>query len=157
MNEMDWNANYDGNIANIQMEINNNGKTNNFDFQLDNNDLEEMLSIPSVNETLDKRLRNDFIHNKKKKKSEDPLFIVVEHDSDPLYKIKLMQPKPRLGYKKYRKPSFKKYTHISSPKFEEEFLVPHSASLNKKHKRNTKTHTQKKIYKVPKRYSRRTI
>ena len=66
MNEMDWNANYDGNIANIQMEINNNGKTNNFDFQLDNNDLEEMLSIPSVNETLDKRLRNDFIKRKPK-------------------------------------------------------------------------------------------
>lgn len=156
INEMDWNANYDGNIANIQMEINNNGKTNNFDFQLDNKDLEEMLSIPSVNETLDKRLRNDFIHNKKKKKSEDPLFIVVEDDSDPLYKIKLMQPKPRLGYKKYRKPSFKKYTHISSPKFEEEFLVPRPSSLSNKRNKKHVT-TQKKIYKVPKRYSRRTI
>jgi hypothetical protein len=144
INEMDWNANYDGNIANIQMEINNNGKTNNFDFQFDNNDLEEMLSIPSVNETLDKRLKNDFI---KKKKSEKPLFIVVE-DEDPLYKIKLMQPKPRLGYKKYKKPSFKKYTHISSPKFEEEFLVP----TNKKH-----VTTKRRMYKVPKRYSRRTI
>jgi len=144
INEMDWNANYDGNIANIQMEINNNGKTNNFDFQLDNKDLEEMLSIPSVNESLDKRLRNDF--NKKKKN--EPLFIIVE-DEDPLYKIKLMQPKPRLGYKKYKKPFFKKYTHISSPRFEEEFIVPRS---NKRH-----VSTQKKIYKLPKRYSRRTI
>lgn len=153
INEMDWNANYDGNIASIQMEINNNGKTNNLDFQLDNNDLEEMLSIPSVNETLDKRLRNDFIHVSKKKK---PLFIIVE-DKDPLYKMKLMQPKPKPSsrFKKYKKPSFKKYTHVSSPRFEEEFLVPHSVSLNKKHKRRGST--QKKIYKVSKKYSRRTI
>ena len=146
--EMDWNANYDGKIANIHMEMNNNGKTNNYDFQLDNKDLEEMLSIPSVNETLDRRLRNDFIQ---KKKSEKPLFIVVE-DEDPLYKMKLIQPKPKPRYKKYKKPSFKKYTHISSPKFEEEFLVPRHVSSNKRRASST----QRKIYKVSKKHSRRT-
>jgi hypothetical protein len=153
MNEMDWNANYDGKIANIHMEMNNNGKTNNYDFQLDNKDLEEMLSIPSINETLDRRLRNDFIQ---KKKREEPLFIIVE-DEDPLYKLKLIQKKPIPRCKKYKKPSFKKYTHISSPRFEEEYLVHNPVSLNKKQKRRTNSNTQRKIYKVSKKYSRRTI
>jgi hypothetical protein len=156
MNEMDWNANYDGKTANIHMEMNNNGKTNNYDFQLDNKNLEEMLSIPSINETLDRRLRNDFIQ---KKKREEPLFIIIE-DEDPLYKLKLIQkpkPKSKPRYKKYKKHSFKKYTHISSPMFEEEFLVSNPVSLNKKKLKKNASNTQRKIYKVSKKYSRRTI
>jgi hypothetical protein len=164
VNEIGWNANYDGSIANVAMGINNNGQISNYHFQLDNNDLEEMLSVPSVNQTLDQRLMRDFSNSKKKR----PLFIIVE---DPQTKIKLAEPlfnyKPKPKHKtkcncKTNTPHSAKtkkiHTHISSPRTIEEFIVPMkklTASNNSKQKsRRRSSYT---VYKIPKRYSRRTI
>jgi len=58
--EIRWNANYDGNIANISVDSDVNGTKNHKEVKLNNSDLAEMLSIPNVNERLDKRLMNDF-------------------------------------------------------------------------------------------------
>ena len=120
LSEVDWNANYDGNIANIELGVSDNlGQTVKYQFHLDNEDLEEMLSIPSVNQHLDKRLRNDF----SKKKKEPPLFIIVE---EPQTKIKIVESlRKRSQHHHSSKPkTIKKYTHISSPRFSEKFIVP---------------------------------
>ena len=59
-NEIKWDTDYDGNIANISLDLKNNGSHKNYTFSLDNNDLANILNTHSVNIPLDKRLKNDF-------------------------------------------------------------------------------------------------
>ena len=59
-NEVNWNADYDGNNANISLTSNSNGKKKHYTVSLDNNDLANMLSLPSVNMPIDRRLAMDF-------------------------------------------------------------------------------------------------
>lgn len=60
INEINWDANYDGDVANISIDTEANGKSNHFDIKLDNNDLANLLNIHSVNMPIDKRLKIDF-------------------------------------------------------------------------------------------------
>jgi hypothetical protein len=60
-NEIKWNAKYDGKLANISLNMNDNGKKNKYRVQLNNEDLANLLSIPVVNKPLDSRLREDFM------------------------------------------------------------------------------------------------
>jgi len=61
---VDWNANYDGNKANVAYKINSNGKVIKGKKQFQNGDLinlGHLLSVPSIKEPLDKRLFKDYI------------------------------------------------------------------------------------------------
>ena len=60
-NEIKWNASYDGDHAKIKVNLNENGKKNNYRVQLNNQDLANLLSIPSVNKPLHERLHEDFL------------------------------------------------------------------------------------------------
>ena len=60
-NEIKWNAAYDGDHANIKVDLNNNGKKNKYRMQLNNQDLANLLSIPAVNKPLESRLHQDFL------------------------------------------------------------------------------------------------
>jgi hypothetical protein len=60
-NEIKWNAAYDGDHANIKVELNDNGTKNKYRMQLDNQDLANLLSIPAVNKPLETRLQQDFL------------------------------------------------------------------------------------------------
>jgi hypothetical protein len=60
-NEIKWNAAYDGNHANIKVDLNDNGKKNKYRMQLNNKDLANLLSIPTVNKPLKTRLTQDFL------------------------------------------------------------------------------------------------
>lgn len=60
VNELDWDADYDGNNANILLTSTNNGKRTKFGIQLDNNDLANLLNIRSINMPIHKRLKEDF-------------------------------------------------------------------------------------------------
>jgi hypothetical protein len=60
-NEIKWNAAYDGDRANIKVDLNDNGKKNKYRMQLNNQDLANLLSIPAVNKPLDSRLQQDFL------------------------------------------------------------------------------------------------
>lgn len=62
-NSVSWIGNYDGNIANVDMVINNNGNQKSLNLQLDNQDLLNLLNIPSNQMPLEKRLLNDFSPN----------------------------------------------------------------------------------------------
>ena len=44
-NKIDWDIDYDGKIANIEMDVNSNGESNHYNYELSNNDLEDILKI----------------------------------------------------------------------------------------------------------------
>ena len=54
VNELDWDAEYDGNNANILLTTTNNGKKKKIGIQLDNNDLANLLNISSINMPLNR-------------------------------------------------------------------------------------------------------
>ena len=66
-NEIQWNGNYDGNIANINVGINDNGNREIVSMQLTNNDLMHLLGVQPVQIPLEKRLMNDFLSTKQYK------------------------------------------------------------------------------------------
>ena len=60
-NEIMWNGDYNGNIANIEVNINDNGNEKIVKMQLDNNDILHMLGVQPINIPLEQRLQNDFL------------------------------------------------------------------------------------------------
>jgi hypothetical protein len=59
-NEIKWIGDYDGNKANIDLDINDNGNRELVSMHLDNNDLMNILGIQPVQIPLEQRLTNDF-------------------------------------------------------------------------------------------------
>lgn len=128
INEINWDADYDGEKANISLDMNNDGKEEHYNLQLSNSDLAKMLSLNSVNKSLDERLLRDFKGRKKQ-----PMIAEIDCDEyDNLNKIILNNERILLNNKKELKREFnddllidnKKITHISSPLQNEEFLIP---------------------------------
>ena len=60
-NEIMWNGDYNGNIANIEVNINDNGNEKIVKMQLDNNDILHMLGVQPINIPLEQRLQTDFL------------------------------------------------------------------------------------------------
>lgn len=69
MNELKWKADYDGNMAYLDLNILANGKRDHVAMTLDNDDLMRILNNKTVNQPIDQRLLKDFSINKKKSKS----------------------------------------------------------------------------------------
>ena len=63
-NEIQWKGDYDGKIANIDVDINDNGNRELISMQLDNNDLRHIFGIQPIQIPLEKRLTNDFLYKK---------------------------------------------------------------------------------------------
>ena len=61
--KMKWDADYNGKYANLKVDVSDNGKKNKYRVQLNNNDLANLLSVPSVNMPIHRRLENDFLLN----------------------------------------------------------------------------------------------
>lgn len=124
ISKVGWDADYDGEYANISLGINHDGKIDQYEIQLDNEDLEQLLSVPSVNRPLDQRLTHDFA------KKKEPIFITFE--------------KPK-NTTRSKRTSEKKYTHLSSPRTKEKLIIPLAVKRSKR-----KTY---RIYKIPKQSS----
>lgn len=62
-NEIKWQGDYDGNMANINIGMNNNGNSEFVSMKLDNTDLRQLFGIQPVEMSLDKRIMNDFDYN----------------------------------------------------------------------------------------------
>jgi hypothetical protein len=133
VNQINWDIDYDGDIANLSINTNTDGKRKHFELSLDNQDLANILNIPSVNMPIDKRLKMDF---------QEPLYIEL--------------PAPEF---ESRKPKYSEeiiYRPISSPSTSEELVIPltidrktdglFTLTPHKKHKRS-KTHITHKVYK----------
>ena len=115
ISEISWDGDYDGKSADISLISNINGKKENVNFILNNNQIANLLNVPSINKSIDERLINDF--------SEQTKTI------------------PRLY-------SNTKNNYLSSPKIDEEFIIP--LTMQKKTINPKLTHKSYKIYKKKK-------
>lgn len=80
-NEISWDADYDGKLANISVNIDDNGNKKHIDLELTNDDLLKILSIPSENKPLDKRLLHDFSEMENREELNLPIFLRKSKDS----------------------------------------------------------------------------
>jgi hypothetical protein len=62
--EIKWQGDYDGKIANIGVDINDNGNREFVSMQLNNNDIRQLFGIQPIEVPLEKRLMNDFLSHK---------------------------------------------------------------------------------------------
>ena len=65
-NEIKWQGNYDGKMANIDLDVNDNGDRKFVNIQLDNNDIKHLFGVQPVEEPLEKRLVKDFLYHRNK-------------------------------------------------------------------------------------------
>jgi len=133
VHQMNWDADYDGKLANISVNLLDNNKLRHYQATLNNNDLEELLNIPSVQLPLDKRLVRDFQNRPSKKR----------FHSQPLIEI---PSKNKLGLEKIERRPKTFYTHLSSPSKNEEIAIPLNSELLFK----PKTKTKKRKYRITK-------
>ena len=76
--EIDWDAEYDGNQANISVNLQkSDGDNQHYDIKLDNHDLAQILSMPTINTPLDKRLIDDFKPRNKNKYLNDDMPVIL--------------------------------------------------------------------------------
>jgi hypothetical protein len=61
-NEVNWVSNYDGDTANINLSIIENGKKDNFNMHLNRDDIIDLFGVQSVELPLEQRLINDFLN-----------------------------------------------------------------------------------------------
>ena len=178
VNQVNWDADYDGKVANISVDIENNGRQKHYDVRLDNEDLANILNVPSINAPLERRLKRDaklrtFYHN--------PNMYRIEIDNlrspPPLLQAPhLMQKAPQIVnlneinntnksieslLESIRKPP----PRISSPLPNEEYIVPLTINSKpmekytltpKRRHRKIKTHKTHKAYKKIKSHSKTT-
>ncbi len=126
-NEINWDADYDGETANISLDSISNGHKNHYDIQLDNEDLANLLNIPSISTPIDKRLKMD-----------------LERPNHKVYRIELPSSSSSI------EELFTSPGHLSSPMSNEELIVPitiDSKSTPRRHYKKRKTHKTYKVYK----------
>jgi len=162
VNEINWDADYDGKVANISVDLQNNGRLKHYDVTLDNEDLANILNVPSVNMPLDRRLKRDF------KQPYDPNMYKIEFDelkSPPLMPL-APQRKSEKSIEELLETIQQQPLHISSPAPNEEFIIPVTLNNNsldkytftpKRHHRKIRSHKIHKVYKKPKSNSRSSI
>jgi hypothetical protein len=132
MDEVNWNADYDGDIANIIIQTNSDGKRKQYGITLDNEDLANILNVPSIDMPIDKRLELDF---------QQP-----QNEIPEKYLLELPTKKENSELDEFIN------SHISSPKSSEEFIVPLTINRNTKkhtssHRKRGKSHVTHKVYK----------
>jgi len=162
--EMKWDADYDGNVAKISLDLDNNGTHNNYHFSLDNHDLANILNVTSVNLPLERRLKRDF----KKTFRNKPRVYQIEFDNIETPESTESPFIPNEETYRMDKPLsieevLKPVTHLSSPKQNEEFIIPMTIDENindnftltpSRHHRRPRTHkSYSKVYKINRRKS----
>ena len=168
-NQINWDADYDGQKANISFTSDTDGNKKHFDIQLDNEDLANILNITSETTPIDKRLEMDFNRPSFRR---EPNFLQIEIPDLKTHNVPPRQPSylvddPKSDEKTIEEliQSIKPNNYLSSPLPEEELIVPitidnktidnYTLTPHKRHKR-AKTHKTYKVYKKPKSYSIRS-
>jgi hypothetical protein len=162
-NEVNWDANYDGNRANINVTSNSNGHKKRYNVSLDNDDLANMLSLPSVDMPIDRRLSMDF-NSPAFEKDSSILKIElpeIEELIDDMNSSASLEPKvaslgPKVASLGPKVKTSKPKSYLSSPLTNEEFIVPitidnktldnYTLTPGKRHK-HKKHHKTYKVYK----------
>lgn len=157
-NEIDWDAGYDGDVANVILSSNNNGKQKIYNVKLDNEDLANLLNVPSITGPIDKRLKMDFNNNKQFRR--EPNIYKIELPDFNDYQVEEPESIENI-LQSMKQPN----GYLSSPLSDEELIVPISIddkTLNQytltpnKHRRHKKTHKTYRVYKKPKSKSPRS-
>jgi hypothetical protein len=166
-NEIEWNADYDGENANLSLNVDDNGVKEHMNMKMNNNELAELLNIPSEKNMLDQRLYSDFL-SRRPNIEYKIIEIPKEYNIPKSILYKYQKPKDSCTCEKNKKKVHfeiknqpflpleneiddKFYTHVSSPSSEEELLIPLIVDDNKtrkhrKHKKQ-KQHVTHKDYK----------
>ena len=175
-NQINWDADYDGQTANISVTSDTDGSKNHFDIKLDNEDLANMLNIPAISTPIDKRLQMDFNDNAFRR---EPQILQIEipqlrtpnvQPRLPSYMVETKSPlveEPRTEEQPETEEqsieellqSITPNSYLSSPLPDEELIAPisiadktsnrYTLTPHKRHKR-PKTHKTYKVYKKPK-------
>ena len=150
-NEIDWDAGYDGDTANVILSSNNNGNQKMYNVKLDNEDLANLLNVPSISGPIDKRLQMDFNNNNNNQFRLEPKMYKIE-----LPDFSAQEPESIENiFQSMKQPN----SYLSSPLSDEELIVPISIddkTLNRytltpnKHHRHKKSHKTYRVYKKPK-------
>ena len=177
ISEANWDLDYDGNVANLSLDLKNNGKTGHYNLKLDNSDLAKILNMDSVHLPIDQRLKKDFkkIHVNRNPISYDIYLdnnmnnIVDNFDNklifeEPSISSSINQEIPSLSINDLLESNshseIPNFTHISSPK--EELIIPLTIDKDlftprKYHRRRGKTYKRThKTYKVYKAKGKKT-
>ena len=125
-NEIHWDADYDGENANLSLNIDDNGNKEYMKMKMNNDELAELLNIPSQNNMLDKRLYNDFLSDRPTNE-----YKIIEIPKSILPKDSYNKNKKRVHFQNdmgdmsnMGDMSKQLYTHISSPTSQEELIFP---------------------------------
>jgi len=131
INEIEWDADYKNNQGKMNVKINKNGKKNKYQVKLNKNDLENILKMPTVNQSLDQRLAHDF-----------PIF--ESESSFPKQNI--------LNKSKFKSKSKKNYNELEDlftlrKKLMTPYHLTHHGTINKTRKvrQQTKQNPKKKV------------
>lgn len=171
-NEMEWDADYDGEQANISLDIDDNGSKGHIEMKMNNDEIAEILNIPTVSKTLDKRLRSDFLTRTSKPIEEDKIIQIhikpkpILHNNYHAVKDTYEKHKKKVRFhsndcddceRNYNDElvesieeilnpsnSTQKYTHISSPTSQEQLLFPLTMINKSSHKNKTHRHHHRK-------------
>ena len=156
--EMDWNADYDGNQAKILVNTNLDGNRKMFHYTLDNADLANMLNINSIKKPLDMRLKMDL--KKPRVFRLKPRQYKIELAAPPLSpRAPAYLSEPELSSSDSS--SLMEMLHsaspnsfLSSPASNEEYIVPVTIDRNtmtpKRRNFAIKTHRTHRVFKRPK-------
>ena len=177
VNELNWDADYDGDNANIILTSTTDGKKKQIGIHLDNNDLANLLNVPSVNMPLHRRLKEDFIKEPSPKLLQIQLPETELLDTSDLIDIESPQ---TIDFPEFipNPPSRTSSTsiedlltpknYLSSPLPDDKLIIPitindrlsHDYTLTSRRRhRRPKTHKTYRVYKVhkkPKHTSRRS-
>ena len=164
-NQINWDADYDGQTANISVTTDSDGNKNHFDLKLDNEDLVNILNIPTINIPIDKRIQMDFNESIFRNEGEK-LRIEMPNIKTPCINKRRPMYNNKYNSETYNKrddetieeliQSIKPTNYLSSPMYYEELIVPisindktrqdYTLTPHKRHK-NPKTHKTYKVYK----------
>ena len=132
-----WDADYNGEIANVNLKLNDNGQEKQYKVEMDNDDLANMFNVPSINKPIHNRLLEDFNENNMSQ-MDSPMIIEID-DIKPPKSNKLLLPETHKSV----------LTHISSPNSFEDLLIPFTQP---KSYRRPKTYRRPHSYRRPKTY-----
>ena len=114
-NKTDWNVDYDGKIADVQLDMTTDGERDKLNIVLDNKDLAKILNVPSVKKPLEERLYDDFLIDQKvyKMNPKTRRHVLSVKRGKPLKIIKL---KKRKRHKKTKKTKKSKKSSRRTPR-----------------------------------------
>lgn len=125
---------YDDNKNNLAFDLNNNGRTGHFDVKLNANDLRNLLSIPTVNEPIMKRLQR--LAANKPQPNDMPMMIEMDYNYN--------NPNPILQLEPMRMPEEQEQMEIMS----RNLIPPIIKRLEWISTPKTKKHRNYKVYKL---------